>query len=283
MRVSTLFSRLVLTGCLVSASMPAVFGQDERPQRGQGGGPGGQGGPGGRGMMRFGGGMMGGMGGGLLGVIGIEKVQEHLKLDDNQKDEVKGIVEENRAEGRKIFEEMRNAAGGGGGGGRGPSEEMMAKITKLATQAEEKLGDILDPAQMDRLIGLMIQQNPVGSISHKVVSEKLGVSDEQKASLKKVQEETGAKMREAFSGGPPGPESFAKMEELRKESETKSMDVLTADQKAKLESLKGEKFEFPAPEFGRGQGGGRGPGGPGGPGGAGGQGRGRGRGGNNDA
>ena len=49
------------------------------------------------------------------------------------------------------------------------------------------------------------------------------------------------------------------MQEMRKDTEKQILDVLTDDQKASFEKMKGEKLEIPASEL-------RGPGGPGGPG-----------------
>lgn len=54
---------------------------------------------------------------------------------------------------------------------------------------------------------------------------------------------------------------FSKMQKLREEGEEKSKAVLTEEQKKELEEMKGDKFEFPAPQFGPPGGGGGGNGG----------------------
>jgi hypothetical protein len=56
-----------------------------------------------------------------------------------------------------------------------------------------------------------------------------------------------------------------RFEEFRKKSDERLQAILTDAQRQKMDEMKGEKFEFPAPQFGFG--GGRGQGGPGGPGG----------------
>ncbi len=259
MRIRSLLSGLTLAGCLASAVAPVVFGQEERPQRGQGGGPGGRGGPGG--MLGGLGGMLGGMGG-LAGTLGIEEVQKHLKMDETQQNEFKEARTSLQDDMRKIMEEMRGAAGQGGGqggGGRGFgggfSEETRKKMSELTGKLDSKIEDILDPSQFDRLLGLFAQQAGINALGNKHIVDRLVITDDQKSKIKELQDESGAKVREMFTGGGgrPGPEMFEKMTAMRKESEEKIMGVLTADQKKKLDELKGEKFEFPqGPGFGGG-------------------------------
>jgi Spy/CpxP family protein refolding chaperone len=93
------------------------------------------------------------------------------------------------------------------------------------------------------------------------VAEKLKVTDEQKAKLKEVttanMESMRAKMQELGQDG--NREGMReKMQELRKQGEEKVLAVLTTEQKATFEKLKGKAFQMPE---------GAGRGGPGGPGG----------------
>jgi len=149
----------------------------------------------------------------------------------------------------------------------------MEKIRKAAAEAEDKLGEILDPTQAERLIGLIIQREGVRSINSKMVAGKLGVTDDQKAKMAEMEKENMEKMREMFQGGF-GPEMRDKMRAFRDESESKMKEILTAAQKEQMESLKGTEFKFPEPQM-------RGPGGRGGAGGGPGGGRGN-RGGGGD-
>jgi hypothetical protein len=221
----------------------------------------GRGGPGGGRMM------MGGMGGGAAGLLMMKEVQAELKLDGDQ---VQELEEMGRAM-RESFANMRPPQG------QAPDpnmmQEAMEKIRKAAAEAEDKLGEILDPTQAERLIGLIIQREGVRSINSKMVAGKLGVTDDQKAKMAEMEKENMEKMREMFQGGF-GPEMRDKMRAFRDESESKMKEILTAAQKEQMESLKGTEFKFPEPQM-------RGPGGRGGAGGGPGGGRGN-RGGGGD-
>lgn len=274
MRVSRFLSTIIILGCMAGA-LPSAFAQDEgdRPRRGggQGGGPGGGQG-GGRGGMRMGG-MMGGgmMGGGLVALIAMKEVREELKLDADQTKELeeaqKAIGEEMRAE----MEKLRGDGGGNGGPPRFDPEKMRSAMEAMAAKVEAKLSDTLDPKQLDRLIGLALQQNTVRALSVKLIASRLSITDEQKSKMTEIEAASGEEMRSLFGGGPPGPEIREKMTKLREESEAKVLALLTDKQKSEIETLKGEKFTFPERQ-------GFGPGGPGGPGGGpGGPGGGRGR------
>lgn len=226
-------------------------------------------GGGGRGGMMGGG--MGGMGG-VAGLLRVPEVVEHLKLDETQKNELKEVQQSMGDEMRKLFEGMRPAGGGGGGdagggrqGGRGGfggmTDEMRKKMDEFNKKTEDKISEILDPTQFDRLVGLFAQQNPMQAIRHRLVAEKMKaancpITEEQETKMKEAEEAAGAKVRELMSGGF-NPENMTKMGEIRKESEEKAFGALSDTQKKTFEEIKGEKFEFPRPQFG-GRGGDRG-------------------------
>ena len=275
MRIRRLLSRFLLVGCILGVAVPSSFGQGggERPARG-GGGPGGPGG--GRGMM---GGAMGG--GGMAALLAITEVRDELKMDDDQKKEYEAYGKEIAEETRGMFSGMfggggpgggpggpgGGAAGGAGGGGPGGGgrggpggagmdrtkiQEAMASIQE---KSETKLGDILDPVQMDRLVGLYIQRDGIRTLNSKTITTRLEITADQKA---KIKEQQASAMEEFRAAMTPGAEPDA-IEKLRTQGEKKMMDILTQAQKDKMESLKGAKFEFPAqPARGAGGRGGRG-------------------------
>lgn len=232
---------------------------------------------GGRGPM--GGGGMGGIAGLLLNPA----VVEHLKLDEDQKKELKDLQASMMDEVMKMRSSgggrgEGGAGGGGEGGGRGAgggrggfgamNEETRKKMEEFSKKMEDKIGEILDPTQFDRLVGLFAQQSPMQAIRHRLIGEKMKeancpVTDDQMTKMKEAEESAGVKTRELFSGGFNREEMAKmgeKMQEIRKESEEKAFAVLNDSQKKKFEEIKGEKFEFPRPQFGGfgGPGGGRG-------------------------
>jgi len=222
-------------------------------------------GPGAGGGRGQGGGWMGGMGGGMMGggvtgLLGMKEVREELKLDEDQVAELEEL-------GKAAMAAMRNMRPQGGGqpGARPNPQDMQAMMEKMQKAAEEnevKVEGILDPKQLDRLVGLMIQRSNVQSLTSKLVATRLGITDDQKAKMAEINKANGEKMRELFQGGF-NEEAREKMTKMREEGDAKLKEVLTAKQKEDMEALKGAEFKFPERQFG-------GPGGPGGPGGAGG-------------
>jgi len=181
---------------------------------------------------------------------------------------------------------QQNQQPGQGKGGRGnfqpPTPEEQARMAQQrlerAREERAKLAEILLPHQMKRLNEIFVQQNGVTALQDEEIATQLGISDAQKGQMTKIREEFDAKRREIFpgpGGGGGGGDieaRLAKMRELTTAQDEQLLGVLSGDQKAKFEAMKGKAFEMPE---------GAGRGGRGGPGGRGGQNRGKG--GNNEA
>jgi Spy/CpxP family protein refolding chaperone len=153
-----------------------------------------------------------------------------------------------------------------------------------ARQEKAKLAEILLPHQMKRLTEIYIQVAGVNALQDEDIAKELGITDAQTGAIASIRDANREAMRGLFGppgGGPGGPggegdreammarfrEAQAKMEEARKAGDAKILAVLTAEQKAKFEEMKGAKFELPEEALRAGFGGqggfGRGPGGPG--------------------
>ena len=242
-------SRVAFAACVMGAMTVSAIAQ----------GPGGRGGGGGggRGMMGF------GFGGGVAGLMTLKEVREELKLDEDQTKEIEDL-------GKAMMESMASMRPQQG---QAPDpaamQANMEKIRKATAEAESKIEDILDPKQLNRLIGLVIQRDNLRSLNSKIVADKLEITDEQKTKMADIEKGLGEKMRELFQSGF-SPEMRDKMRELREEGDTKLKGLLTSKQKEDMESLKGDEFKFPEPQWGRGGPGGGAGGAGGGPGGAGG-------------
>jgi hypothetical protein len=182
-----------------------------------------------------------------------------------------------------VTQEQQPGQPGQGRGGRGggnfqpPTPEQQAESDKQRAErdkeANAKLAEILLPHQIKRLNEIYVQQAGTAALFDDEIGKQLGISDSQKAQLTKVRDANLESMRtqgrEAFNLE--GEARAAKFAEMRKESDSKMLAVLSADQQKKFEELKGKPFAMP--DFG-------GRGGPGG--GRGGPGGNRGRGGNNN-
>jgi hypothetical protein len=139
-----------------------------------------------------------------------------------------------------------------------------------ARQEKAKLAEILLPHQMKRLNEIYYQQMGVAALDDEDVAKELNISASQKEQIAKVREENQASMRsqmqELFqNAGDDREATMRKAGEMRRANDKKLLEqavaLLTAEQKQKLEELRGKPFDLPEGAlFGRG-----GPGGPGGP------------------
>lgn len=224
--------------------------------------PGGPGGPGGGRGRGFG----GGFGGGPMGLLMMPEVRTELNVTEEQQQKLRTAMEGLRPEG-----------GGGPRGGFGNlSEEERAEMRKrmeeMQKKADEAMKSVLSEEQITRLRQLEIQRQGAQALGRPDVAEKLGLTDEQKTKMREIQE--GARpdfaafgnLREASQEE--REKVMSEMRAKREKADADMMALLDAEQKAIWESMVGEKFEFPAPQFGgfgrgqRGPGGGRPPGAP---------------------
>lgn len=201
------------------------------------------GGGGGRGR----GGMGGGFGNGptaFLMMLNDPAVRKEVKVSDES------------------FEAMQKAQGENGNvftNFREMSEEERAKaIKEMNTKAQDLLDEVVDPAGMKRLMGLLIQQRGKSSVTNELIAKEISLSED---SIKKINEELGAIREKMFAqfrpggapggapgGGGPGAFDPAKMreamQEMQKTTDEAVDKLLTDDQKKAVEALKGEKFTF---------------------------------------
>jgi Spy/CpxP family protein refolding chaperone len=196
-----------------------------------------RGGRGGRGF--FG----GGRGGGMISALQLASnadVQKALKVTDEQADKIKDINDAMRDERRKLFEGGRDAAG--------DQAAMREKMQELTATATKKLNEVLDATQQKRLMGIQIQVSGANAVMDPAIGKELNVTEDQKKKLEEVSQSNRDAMRELFEGARDaegGPEAMReKMEKQREEANKKLMAVLTSDQQAQLETLKGEKVEI---------------------------------------
>ena len=211
--------RFSKTGWMVAALVVvAVFSQVSVAQREEG--------RRGRGGREGGPGMGGPPTAGRL--LGLKEVQAALNMTDEQKDKVEKINDEMREDMREAFQD---------GGGREKAQEIMKSTTA-------KIDEVLDDGQKKRLAGIMIQVNGASAVADPSVAKELNITDDQKSKLEDIRENAREGMRELFSPDLSREEREKKMTEYRDDINKKVLAVLTADQQAQLEAMKGEKVEI---------------------------------------
>jgi Spy/CpxP family protein refolding chaperone len=201
-----------------------------------------KGGPGGF----FGGGGMGMMGGSSmlsLQLLQNEKVAKELELVDDQKGKIKELADATSKEMRSLFSGFQDM----------DADERAAKMKEFQSKAKardkeltKKIGDILLAHQTERLDQISLQLRGVGALQDEKVQKALEITDAQKEKMRKIGQGVGEKMKELFQPGSDlsREERQKKMQGIQKEVADQTMEVLTAEQKEKLEKMKGPKFDI---------------------------------------
>jgi len=198
-------------------------------------------------QMRFSGGTFGVLGGGMgalyIGLLNSPTVQKELNLSDDQKAKISEAVNKLRARMGQMPPGMGDLS----------EEERQAELKKMRSktqaQAEETkktIEGILQPKQLERLREIALQVVGVRAVIDKEVQKSLKLSDDQVAKIKTIIDDSRKEIEESRSDGSFNGDKFKEMNE---ECEKQLGDVLTADQKAALEKMKGEKLDIPADEL----------------------------------
>jgi Spy/CpxP family protein refolding chaperone len=227
----------LLATCSALLTPSLLWAQPGGPQRG----PGGPGGPGG---------LLGG--GGILNLVQREEVQQELQLVDEQRNKLEDFVADARQrfgdELRDMFAQMRDLSEEDR---QAQFDKIRARVEKLNKESEGDLKKILLPHQFDRLkqisVQQRVQQQGAAALTTGELAETLNLTDEQREKLERRSAEVQQELQE-------------KIAQLRLEARNKMLEVLTPEQRTKLQSLMGDAFALPEGGFGPGgfQGRGRG-------------------------
>lgn len=179
----------------------------------------------------------GGGGGGAPEVTLRADVSKELKITDEQKTK---IIAARSGMGEKMREVFTNA-----GGDRDAMQKGMADIMAAS---EKEVNAVLTDAQKVRLKELWIQRQGNNAIQNEGVQKDLGLTDEQKAKIKDLNDKSMEamtalfeKMRNQEIEREQMQEAMAKNQEVMK---TELGKILTVDQVAKLKAMGGAAFTF---------------------------------------
>lgn len=181
-----------------------------------------------------------------LNLLAEPKVQENLKLSDEQKSKAQAALEQVNGERQKAFANFQNASDE-------DRQKAFASLQEKTKTSWEDVAKSLSKEQLERLDQISLQQMGAGALADETVVKTLMLTEEQQKKLGEVSAEVGGKMRElGFGEG-----TQEKRAELQKEMTDKSLAVLTDEQRTQFAKLQGEKLELPF-GAGFGFGGGRG-------------------------
>jgi Spy/CpxP family protein refolding chaperone len=141
------------------------------------------------------------------------------------------------------------------------TEEQKVQILALTMEARDpktlgkRIGEILTPPQLRRLKQIRLQVEGPAAINSNEVAGNLSLTKEQRQKLKSLQDEVIAKMHEASLAlknltaderRAKMPQILERMHDFRKEMMERTLDVLTPEQRTKLDKLQGQKLDLEA-------------------------------------
>jgi Spy/CpxP family protein refolding chaperone len=173
-----------------------------------------------------------GQGGGQGGIFQNEKVQKALDLTDDQKEQIKKVVDDMRS-GAASLRDL-------------PQEERRAKMQARTKELFEKVSGVLNDKQKERLKQIRVQVAGVAGLLDGETADALKLTDDQKAKIKDAIESRRKDLREMFQAAAGGSREEArdKMTKFLKDSEGKLLDILTSEQKETFTKLQGEKLDL---------------------------------------
>jgi Spy/CpxP family protein refolding chaperone len=167
-------------------------------------------------------------------LLRLEKVQTALALTDDQKAKLKDLAPLAGGGGRPNIRDMTDEE----------RQEFRKKAVARVAEQKKAIKGILQPGQIERLKGIALQLWGAQGLQDKEVQDSLQLTDEQKAKLKAIAEDTAKKVRELFAGGGDRAANLPKMQAIRKDALDQATAVLADAQKATFEKLKGEKVDI---------------------------------------
>ncbi len=178
----------------------------------------------------------------LLQLLQTEQVRKHLNVDEQQQAAVQKITQQ----ASKDRPPRR----------QNPSDQTDEQRQKMQAQAQQrfqgvkqKLAGVLSEKQMGRLSQLHVQSRGLAAMEDDpAIAAQLKLTEEQQVKIAQIQQENRTNMRAAFRelrGSDDRQAAVKKLADLRQQGEKALLAVLTQEQLAQLEQMKGEKFDLP--------------------------------------
>ncbi len=185
----------------------------------------------------------GGFGGDPTTLIVNKSVQEELKITTEQKEKLEPKLKE-------FAEKRKEAMADFKGFDEETRAKRDAKMKEISEPYVKFIDETLNTEQKTRFKQIRLQQRRLAAFSDEEVVKALTLTDEQKAKIKSIGEETAkesGELRKEFKDN--FAEAMKKMTALNKESLDKAVNVLDKAQKTKWEEMIGKPFEvkFEAP------------------------------------
>jgi hypothetical protein len=177
-----------------------------------------------------------------VGLIQTGEVQREIELSADQEEELRTLRE-------TVQDEIRNEMGDMFRGMRDLSDdERQARFNEIRTRMDElnkgvetRLQKVLLPHQFDRLkqidVQARVQRGGAAALTEGELAETLGLTEAQREQIRERSEQVQQDLN-------------AKIQQLRLDARKQLLEVLTTEQRAKLEGMMGAEFAVPEPQFG---------------------------------
>jgi hypothetical protein len=178
-----------------------------------------------------------------LHLLQTAKVKKELKITDEQSAKLAKI-------GEKYDREAASKLGNGRTDGLS-AQAIRETGDKLIESSRQEVSTVLNPEQLNRLKQILLQVNGAEALQDKEVAKQVGFSAEESAKLQKLMAQTNDKLRGSFGTARSGDSNQTQKiigantrsaEKIDDQAQNQYLSVMTADQKQKLEALRGAPF-----------------------------------------
>jgi hypothetical protein len=179
-----------------------------------------------------------------LHLLQTAKVKKELNITDEQSSQLAKIAD-------KYHREAASKLGNGRTEGLN-AQSIRQTGDKLIESSRQEVSAVLNPAQLNRLKQILVQVNGPESLQDKEVAKQVGFTAGESEKLKKLLDQTSNELRGTLGTGPIGindpnqiqkfganPPNVAKIDN---QVRNQYLGVMTAEQKQKLETLRGAPF-----------------------------------------
>jgi len=174
--------------------------------------------------------------------LGLEPaVQKEIMLTQDQIDSIYEIAEDYQLD---IYSEMANDFSESFDQSQGEWQRIMELAQKLLPKYQDRLRAILQPEQVKRLEQITLQASGISAFKNEMVIKALEITKEQQEKLSAIEASYNQKRRELRQEDVSQEERRSKTGELNKKQNEEMMQILSEDQKRKLEEIKGSEFEM---------------------------------------
>ena len=183
-----------------------------------------------------------------------ESVRKEINLSEESAKAAREVLSQTRTSAEKLYEQLKAK--------EITADELKTKMLEIMSNADRDIWKTLveSNAKSDRLVGLFVQHRHCASVLNKIVAEKVGLDEPRRLEIIAAKEAVEKAMFEERSRETQSPgDRFRAWEKVQKKIDAEVSAMLTAEQRNKLEQLKGEPFKFEEFQLpaGRGRDGGR--------------------------